>query len=159
MSTIPLADLGSSRPLHDHSPLSPPHDIEDVFPEASHTQDEAISTSAAKAPQWKRDLYALLEHPTSSPSAFVVHVFTTGLIVLSSLVTILETVPAFHEISGGTWFGLETTLVALFTVEYIARCVARSLSWKILFSWVWCACHVIWTEGVLTMLQSILRHH
>ncbi|KAI0027806.1 hypothetical protein K488DRAFT_60392 [Vararia minispora EC-137] len=157
MSSIPLNSIGSPR---GHSPSSPPRDIEDVFPEAERggPEDEPISTSAAKAPQWKRDLYALLEHPTSSPSAFVVHIFTTGLIIISALVTILETVPAFHEISGGTWFGLETTLVALFTVEYVARCVAWSLSWRTLFQWVGSFFGIIDLLAILPYYIEIALH-
>jgi len=56
--------------------------------------------------------------------------------VFSALVTILETVPAFHSLPGGIWFGLETSLVALFTIEYVARCAATSYSWSSLFGWV-----------------------
>jgi potassium voltage-gated channel Shal-related subfamily D protein 2 len=83
----------------------------------------------------KRMLYQLLEQPTSSPSAFLVHLLMTFLIVTSAVVTVLETVPAFHSINGRVWFGLETTLVALFTVEYVTRCVAWSGSWMSLFKW------------------------
>jgi len=133
-ATIPLNTLPRS------PRFTPQPDIEDVFPNA-HAQgqdDEPISTllASSKPPLWKRELYALLEHPTSSPAAFVFHIFSTGLIILSALVTILETVPAFHEISGGIWFGVETSLVALFTIEYIARCIAWSLSWKMLLQWI-----------------------
>ena len=89
-------------------------------------------------PKWRRDLYMLLELPASSPAAFLIHVVTTGFIVLSAIVTILETMPTFHSINGSVWFGLETSLVALFTVEYIARCVAHSHSWKSLLVWLMC---------------------
>lgn len=82
----------------------------------------------------------LLERPTSSSPAFFVHVFITFLIVLSSLVTVFETVPAFHTISGRIWFGFETSMVALFTVEYIARCLARSSSVNSFMGWVICKC-------------------
>ena len=89
-------------------------------------------------PSWKRDLYLLLEKPTSSQAAFVVHFFTTSLIVVSAIVTILETVPSFHSIPGGIRFGLETTLVVLFTIEYVGRCIAHGTSWKRFFTWVTC---------------------
>ena len=91
-------------------------------------------------PAWRLHLYNLLERPNSSAAAVLVHVLVTGLIAFSALVTILETVPAFHSLPGGMWFGLETSLVALFTVEYIARCAATSYSWSALFAWVGCAC-------------------
>ncbi|OBZ68882.1 Potassium voltage-gated channel subfamily B member 1 [Grifola frondosa] len=77
----------------------------------------------------------LLEQPTSSQSAFLIHVVTTSLIIISAVVTVLETVPAFHSISGSIWFGLETALVALFTVEYIARCIAHTSSWRGFLKW------------------------
>jgi hypothetical protein len=37
------------------------------------------------------------------------------------------------------WFGLETSLVTLFTVGYVARCATTSYSWSGLFGWVSCA--------------------
>jgi len=90
-------------------------------------------------PRWRRDLYALLESPTSSSSAFVLHVSIVGLIIFSAIITVLETVPAFRSISPKFWFGIETSIVALFTIEYIARCLAWSSTWMSLFSWVVCA--------------------
>lgn len=89
-------------------------------------------------PRWKRDLYLLLEHPTSSPSAFLVHVATTALIIISAAVTVLETIPSSHAVSGSVWFGLETSLVALFTVEYIARVIAHSNTWTSFARWFLC---------------------
>lgn len=144
-SPIPLSSLPrASQPLrsHSHSP-SAPDSIEDIFPEhepereRNHTQP--VSPRTVIHPPWKRDLLALLERPTSSSAAFVIHFTTTSLIVISALVTVLETVPAFHYISPATWFGLETSLVALFTVEYVARSVAWSYSWSSLARWVGCA--------------------
>jgi potassium voltage-gated channel Shal-related subfamily D protein 2 len=89
-------------------------------------------------PPWKRSLYQLLEQPTSSPAAFVFHMFSTFLIILSAIITVLETVPAVHSISIRTWFGLETSIVALFTMEYAARCVAWSNTWSSLLYWTFC---------------------
>lgn len=91
-------------------------------------------------PSLQKEVYMLLEQPTSSQAAFLVHFFTTSLIVFSAVVTVLETVPAFHSISGSVWFGLETTLVVLFTIEYIGRCIAHGTSWKKFFKWVVCEC-------------------
>jgi hypothetical protein len=91
-------------------------------------------------PAWRLHLYNLLERPNSSAAAVLVHVVVTALIVFSALVTILETVPGtLRSLPGGIWFGLETSLVALFTVEYVARCAATSYSWSGLFGWVGCA--------------------
>lgn len=98
------------------------------------------SPSMMITPAWRLHLYNLLERPNSSAAAVLVHVLVTFLIVFSALVTILETVPgALHSLPGGLWFGLETSLVALFTVEYVARCAATSYSWSGLFGWVGCA--------------------
>ena len=114
-----------SRPLHRH----PRH----------HRRTRSPMTETIE-PAWRRQLYNLLERPNSSAAAVLIHVLVTALIAFSALVTILETVPAFHSLPGGIWFGLETSLVALFTVEYVARCAATSYSWSALFAWVGCAC-------------------
>ncbi|KAF9525586.1 hypothetical protein CPB83DRAFT_818299, partial [Crepidotus variabilis] len=116
----------------DISPRGSPHDSSDNLASNNTDDDESLAVE----PLWKRTLFQLLEQPTSSPSAFVVHMFTTFLIIFSALVTILETVPTVHSISGRVWFGLETSVVALFTVEYVARCVARSNTWTSLLSWI-----------------------
>lgn len=84
---------------------------------------------------WKRTLFRLFESPTSSSSAFVIHVTSTGLIVFSAFITILETLPAFHATPSYVWFGIETSLVVLFTMEYIGRLLAHSESWSELLRW------------------------
>jgi hypothetical protein len=104
------------------------------FTNTYEEQDE----SSAIHPPWKRNLYQLLEQPTSSTAAFIMHMFTTSLIVISAFVTVLETVPAVHSISTRVWFGVETSVVALFTVEYIARLLAWSNTWSTLFHWTFC---------------------
>lgn len=91
-------------------------------------------------PRWKRDLFLLLEAPTSSHSAFMLHWATTLLIIISATVTVLETIPSSHYISGSIWFGLETSLVVLFTVEFIARAVAHSNTWTSFAKWAICKC-------------------
>ncbi|KAF8741936.1 Ion channel, partial [Rhizoctonia solani] len=67
--------------------------------------------------------------------AFVIHFFSTFLIAFSACVTTLETLPAFRSSSERVWFGIETALVALFTLEYGARCFAHSETWSQLWSW------------------------
>ncbi|KAJ7219591.1 hypothetical protein GGX14DRAFT_436833 [Mycena pura] len=126
--------LSSSRFLTEE-PIRPPSPQErpDIFSFAP-SRDETVLH--AIHPEWRRSLYALLEQPTSSDSAFVVHVLLTSLIVLSAIVTVLETVPAFHQVKTSIWFGLETSLVALFTMEYIARCLAWSSTWSGLLRWM-----------------------
>ncbi|KAI0771224.1 voltage-gated potassium channel [Trametes elegans] len=105
-------------------------------PGQAEYQNGVTDESQRMAPSWQKDLYMLVEQPTTSHAAFLIHIFTTSLIVISAVVTVLETVPAFHSISPGVWFGLETTLVVLFTIEYIARCIAHGTSWTRLLKWV-----------------------
>lgn len=121
--------------------LSPvPHDISGLFAQTeSYDQSELENIH----PLWKRDLYALLEQANSSVGAFLVHFLMTFFILVSAVVTVLETVPAFHSINPQIWFGMETTLVALFTVEYLARCTAWSSSWSSLLKWMICA--LVWS--------------
>jgi potassium voltage-gated channel Shal-related subfamily D member 2 len=95
------------------------------------------------APSWKRELYSLFEQPNSSTAAFILHFSLTGLIVLSALVTVLETVPALHSTNGRVWIGLETSFVVLFTFEYIARSLAWSITWRSYFQWTLCACFIL----------------
>lgn len=114
------------------SPLSPRRD-----PLEDHDAPDTPGGPIIEPP-WRSYLYNLLERPNSSPAAVLVHVLITVLIIFSALVTILETVPAFHSLPGGIWFGIETSLVALFTVEYIARCAATSFSWSVFYGWAGC---------------------
>jgi potassium voltage-gated channel Shal-related subfamily D protein 2 len=161
----PSIELTRMRPLEsskflteESSQLPEPPDIGDLFSQ-SRTDDENVL--AAIHPAWKRNLHALLEQPKSSSSAFLIHMLVTFLILFSALVTILETVPEFHSVSTRAWFGVETSLVALFTVEYIARCLAWSGSWLSLFKWTTCmyfqACRAL--SEVLTLPTSILRYY
>lgn len=98
--------------------------------------------------RWKRTLYKLFESPTSSQSAFIIHVASTTAIVFSACVTILETLPPFHATPTHVWFGIETSLVVLFTVEYIARLLAHSETWGDLFRWCGCECFSIAWSGL-----------
>ncbi|CDO76242.1 hypothetical protein BN946_scf184900.g6 [Trametes cinnabarina] len=131
--TIPLSRITTPRSSSPYIPApDSPGQAEFQTGLAYDNADEA----RAMPPSWQKDLYMLVEQPTSSQAAFLVHIFTTSLIIVSAVVTVLETVPAFHSIPGGVWFGLETTLVVLFTIEYIARCVAHGTSWTRFFQWV-----------------------
>lgn len=139
-SAIPNSALRSGVPHHftEEVRSSPQRrDLYEIFPNSTSQQDEEAILNMK--PIWKRKLHFLLERPTTSQAAFVVHVLSTFLIVLSALITILETVPTFHSIPTAIWFGMETTLVALFTVEYICRCIAWSYTWSALLHWVICA--------------------
>ncbi|KAF6750586.1 hypothetical protein DFP72DRAFT_1139392 [Ephemerocybe angulata] len=116
------------------SPRPTPRDLYTLFPpNQGQTDDDVLLTIR---PLWKRRLHQLLEQPASSGSAFAVHMASTALIVLSAVITVLETVPTFHRVSNRVWFGMETGLVVVFTVEYVARVVCWSFSWSSLFRWV-----------------------
>ncbi|OCB87928.1 voltage-gated potassium channel [Sanghuangporus baumii] len=86
-------------------------------------------------PPWKRFLHELLEYPSASSASFLVHILTTSLILFSALVTVCETIPTFRATSPSIWFGIESSLVVLFTVEYIARALAWSVSWSVFGRW------------------------
>ncbi|KAG6860452.1 hypothetical protein C0995_010971 [Termitomyces sp. Mi166 len=137
---IELTRLRAADPLRFLTEDPPPHPTPaspipepDIFPGALSSDDAGLS---AIHPPWKRSLHALLEHPKSSPAAIFLHMLVTFLILISALVTVLETIPTLHEISTGAWFGVETTLVALFTIEYVARCLAWSGTWISLLKWM-----------------------
>ncbi|EOR00870.1 Potassium voltage-gated channel protein Shal [Wallemia ichthyophaga EXF-994] len=84
---------------------------------------------------WKKNLYQLLQEPTSSQGAFTIHICVTLLIVIAALLTILETIPSFRAIDSRIWFGFETAIVVIFTIEYFARIAAHSDSWSMLWRW------------------------
>lgn len=138
--SIPLARVSLSvatRFLTEDTRPRSPHSVEDIF---SHSATFDDGPDPVKSPR-KHATFELLERPTSSSSAFLVHFASTSLIVFSAIVTILETVPSFHSISPRVWFGVETSLVLLFTVEYCARLFAWSSSWITLVKWMFCTLH------------------
>lgn len=55
----------------------------------------------------------------------------------SAVLTTLSTLPSFHTDPASTriLFGLDTTLVVLFTIEYLARSLAHSDSWTQYYKW------------------------
>jgi potassium voltage-gated channel Shal-related subfamily D member 2 len=149
--TIPLTRLNF---VYNHVP---PQDA-DVNISNININGSAVDLTV-HGPPWKRALHAILEQPASSPAAFLMHVFSTSLIIISALVTVLETVPAFHSISTRVWFGFETSLVALFTAEYIARYIAWSGSWSSLLGWLTCKSSPCGFRLETYMFCSFLRNH
>ncbi|KAI0754725.1 voltage-gated potassium channel [Daedaleopsis nitida] len=140
--SIPLSRVGSEAA----SPFLASRNSGD---EAEYQAHDNGDDTQSMPPSWKKDLYMLLEQPTSSQAAFLVHFFITFLIAFSAVITVLETVPAFHSISGSFWFGLETTLVVLFTIEYIGRCLAHTTSWRRFFKWIGSFFGIIDLLGIL----------
>jgi potassium voltage-gated channel Shal-related subfamily D protein 2 len=137
---IPLSDIRhstSARFMHE-DPQTPSRS-EPLGNFARSLSYQSTEDSSSIRPLWRRQLFELLESPASSQAAFVIHFFITGLIILSAIVTVLETMPSFKSQASNTFFfGFETSLVALFTVEYVARCVAWSSSLRTLFRWIGC---------------------
>ncbi|KAI9498219.1 hypothetical protein BDB00DRAFT_755196 [Zychaea mexicana] len=88
------------------------------------------------ATEFKSDLkcrlYFLMEQPSSSSAAFYTNVVVSMLIVLSAVMTTIETIPAFRSNESNNRFKLETTMVALFTLEYLVRVFAHSDSFRML---------------------------
>ena len=142
--SIPLARISSvaARFLTEDTRPHSPRSVEDIFPNSATFDD---GPDPIKSPR-KHAAFELLERPTSSSSAFLVHFASTSLIIFSAIVTILETVPSFHSISPRVWFGVETSLVLLFTVEYCARLFAWSSSWITLVKWTFCTLHFIYLD-------------
>ncbi|CAG8760614.1 2049_t:CDS:10, partial [Cetraspora pellucida] len=97
---------------------------------ASNTEANSMRTD------WKRNLFLLLEDPSSSKAAFMVNVFVSFSIILSAVLTTVETIPSFRLTSSSVWFNFETTVVFMFTIEYILRLIAHSDSFKQLWKFV-----------------------
>ncbi|KAJ1958667.1 hypothetical protein EC988_000168 [Linderina pennispora] len=79
---------------------------------------------------WKRELFLLFEDPSSSPSAFVINVFVTFMIILSAVLTTIETIPSLRKGNSQMWFGFETGIVAVFTLEFILRFLGHTDTWQ-----------------------------
>ncbi|OBZ85266.1 Potassium voltage-gated channel subfamily D member 1 [Choanephora cucurbitarum] len=115
----------------------------------------------------KRKLYFLLEEPASSAGAFWINMFVTFLIIFSAVTTTIETIPSFRSAkSNRVWFHLESTMVALFTLEYLLRMFAHSDSLRMLKKFFLFTCIVlfstllyfaergIWDETLETFVDS-----
>ncbi|KAG0207702.1 hypothetical protein BGX28_001098 [Mortierella sp. GBA30] len=90
----------------------------------SNTQANAIRNP------FKRKLYLLLEDPSSSNTAFALNVWVSFAIVLSAVITTIETIPSFRSTDTKVWFYFETVMVAFFTIELVARIICHSDSLK-----------------------------
>ncbi|ORY95870.1 hypothetical protein BCR43DRAFT_440718 [Syncephalastrum racemosum] len=114
---------GTSTPVEDNEP--PPEDEPDV----EHHETPEFTSDI------KRRLWLLMEQPSSGSAAFWTNVIVSVLIVLSAVMTTIETIPAFRSAeSNRVWFNLETVMVALFTLEYLLRVFAHSDSMRMLLN-------------------------
>ncbi|KAL1411194.1 hypothetical protein Q8F55_002145 [Vanrija albida] len=125
----------------------------------NETGEDHYSVAATIRSRWKRKLYLLLEEPASGREAFYVHVLVTGAIIFSAILTTLSTLPAFHTdpVAVKTQFGLDTTLVLLFTVEYIARSLAHSASWTMYYNWATSFFGVLDLLAILPYYIEVIR--
>ncbi|CAG8535607.1 6207_t:CDS:1 [Racocetra fulgida] len=64
---------------------------------ANNTEANSMRTD------WKRSLFLLLEDPSSSKAAFMVNVFVSFSIILSAVLTTVETIPSFRLTSSSVW--------------------------------------------------------
>ncbi|CAG8588789.1 4455_t:CDS:2 [Ambispora leptoticha] len=147
------ATAGESQPhivnlSHTRRPSVPGIDLEDEWPltelprelrepETDNDDNAANNTEAnSMRNDWKRELFLLLEDPSSSHPAFYVNVFVSFCIVLSAVLTTIETIPTFRSTDSSVWFNFETTIVVIFTIEYALRVLAHSDSSRQLFKHV-----------------------
>ncbi|KAG0237587.1 hypothetical protein BGX31_003544 [Mortierella sp. GBA43] len=102
----------------------------------SHTRSNS-QANAIRNPL-KRKLFLLLEDPSSSNAAFALNVWVSFAIVLGAVITTIETIPSFRSTDSKIWFDFETIMVAFFTIEFIARVIAHSDSFKQLKRFILC---------------------
>ncbi|RIA94529.1 hypothetical protein C1645_817907 [Glomus cerebriforme] len=143
--------------------------LEDEWPLTEIPQElrtEEYDTSAANNTEansmrtdWKRRLFLLLEDPSSSNAAFIVNVFVSFSIVLSAVLTTVETIPTFRSTSSSVWFNFETAIVAFFTLEYLFRLVAHSDSMRQLWRFVKAPLAVIDFIAIAPYYIELMFHH
>lgn len=92
MSISALAHEGPERAASPGGNDAENHAVEPLAHESTWTPE----TTEFKS-DLKRKLYLLLEQPSSSSSAFWVNVIVSVLIVLSAVMTTIETIPAFRS--------------------------------------------------------------
>ncbi|KAF9911159.1 hypothetical protein BX616_010663, partial [Lobosporangium transversale] len=139
------ASTSSGRPAHEAQPRRSMHQVDlelewpmvDIPQELREMQtgnDDSNTRSNSQAnairSAFKRKLFLLLEDPSSGSSAFALNVWVSFVIVLSTIITTIETIPSFRSTDSTIWFEFETVLVAFFTIEFIARIIAHSDSIK-----------------------------
>ncbi|KAG9066195.1 hypothetical protein KI688_001416 [Linnemannia hyalina] len=103
-------------------------DIPQELREMQVDQDDSHTWSNSQANAIR--LFLLLEDPSSSHAAFALNVWVSFAIVLSAVITTIETIPSFRSTDSTIWFDFETVMVAFFTIEFGARIVCHSDSVK-----------------------------
>ncbi|KZO94265.1 voltage-gated potassium channel [Calocera viscosa TUFC12733] len=123
-----------------------------------HTTSSAHSAGDEIVTPWRKQLFNIMEQPSTSSSAFLVHFLSNSLIIISASLTVLETLPVFHRTPTSVWFGLETGLVTMFTVEYLARVAAHSETWSMLIHWATSFMAIIDLLAILPYYLEIIVH-
>ncbi|KAJ2774360.1 hypothetical protein IWQ57_000863, partial [Coemansia nantahalensis] len=80
--------------------------------------------------EWRRRLFLLFEDPSSSTAAFMINVFMSFMIILSAVLTTVETIPALRKGHVTLWFAFELAIVVLFTVEFVLRFLGHTDTWR-----------------------------
>ncbi|GBB97020.1 hypothetical protein RclHR1_00290018 [Rhizophagus clarus] len=120
---------------------------------ANNTEANSMRTD------WKRSLFLLLEDPSSSNAAFMMNVLVSFSIVLSAVLTTIETIPSFRSTSSSVWFNFETAIVIFFTLEYLLRLVAHSDSIRQLWRFVKAPLAVIDFVAITPYYVELVFHH
>ncbi|KAJ1910001.1 hypothetical protein IWQ60_010885 [Tieghemiomyces parasiticus] len=92
---------------------------------------------------WKRELFLLMEDPSSGWCAFAISVFIVFVIISGTVVTIIETIPSLLVPHPEAWFVFESAIVGIFTAEFILRLIAHSDSRRQLFRHVFSVLTVV----------------
>ena len=82
--------------------------------------DSGPARPLVRTQDWRAIAHNLLNRPTSSKGAFLLQLGTFGLIVLSTLFFVLESLP---DVQWGGWGVLDGLIAVVFTVELVLRFV------------------------------------
>ncbi|KAL1918073.1 uncharacterized protein VTP21DRAFT_3339 [Calcarisporiella thermophila] len=119
-----------------NAPFHPPPGLDPRYPHGG--RDEHVTVESRyydpnkMKSKWKKSLYLILEDPSHSRLAFWVNVAVSLLILVSIILTTVETIPEARAIGDGVWFKIETAFVFTFTIELILRLIAHSDSLRLL---------------------------
>jgi hypothetical protein len=79
----------------------------------------------------REQMILFLDDPKSSRSAMYFSLFIAFLVIASTTAIVIESLPTFyHNHSIIWWYYGEVVVMTIFTIEFIARCYAHSISWN-----------------------------
>ncbi|KAI0243767.1 hypothetical protein L0F63_000641 [Massospora cicadina] len=108
---------------------------------------------------WKRELYLVMEDPSSSRMALAFNLVLAGVILFSVVLTTIETIPAVLVLQWTIWSRLELVTVALFTIELALRTAAHSGSFDHLMSFLMAPLTLLDMLAVLPYYVTLLFRH